>query len=418
MLIPTPRFYFFLALGMVVAALGALSPGLEYILIPYDLGLFIVFLASGLVARRWDGLAVTRETDPVLSVRTTNKVKLTIESDSPVAMRVKVRDEAPLGCDVAENEFEVNLLPDRAAEVSYTITPFDRGEHQFRGTFVRYMAPLGLAWVQKELPTKARARVFPNVKAVKEFDLLMQRGHLSLIGIRKSRLRGLGQEFESLRDYNDDDFRIIDWKASGRRGKLVVRNYETEKNQGVIVCIDLGRHMLAEVAAERQGDQIGLLLFNDTVKKYVPPKRGRAHVAAIVDALFDAQAEPVQSNYGAAFGYLSAHWSRRSLMMVFSDAENEDQAADLSSALASVRRKHKLIVVRVADPRLRDLKNLAMEMPRDLHARAAALWYLGDRRKAEYVMSAAHIQSLESEPAELAASLVGAYLKVKALAQI
>ncbi|MES1227102.1 MAG: hypothetical protein ABUL72_00435, partial [Armatimonadota bacterium] len=118
------------------------------------------------------------------------------------------------------------------------------------------------------------------------------------------------------------------------------------------------------------------------------------------------------------FSYLTSRWKRRSLCVLFSDAENEDQAMDLVQALAHVRRQHRLVVVRVSDPALRELRHQPMEAPRDLYARSAALWYLGDRHKAEAVLTGARIDSLESEPKDLAATLVGAYLRIKSLAQI
>ena len=94
---------------------------------------------------------------------------------------------------------------------------------------------------------------------------------------------------------------VKDWKASARRNKLVVKNFEQEKNQAVIICVDVGRHMLAEVegvrkldycldsslmlmhAAERSGDQVGLLVFNDVIKRYIVPKKGRHQIAAILE---------------------------------------------------------------------------------------------------------------------------------------
>ncbi|MES1228444.1 MAG: DUF58 domain-containing protein, partial [Armatimonadota bacterium] len=281
MLIPTTRLWFLLGAGVVLAFAGLFVPGLERLVLVYDLALGLLFLATGLLGRKWDLLTVSRHTEPVLSVRHNNKVDLTIETSGSHGMRVKLKEDVPESVTCDQNEFNLWVEPGRTTEIHYTITPFERGESRFGDTWVRYMAPLGLCWVQKRLPTGAAARVYPNVAAVKEFDLLLNRGHLSLIGVRRSRLKGLGQEFESLRDYNDDDYRTVDWKASARRGKLVVRNFETERNQAVIICVDLGRHMMAEVngvtkldhvldstlmlmhAAERQGDQVGLLLFND-----------------------------------------------------------------------------------------------------------------------------------------------------------
>jgi len=436
MLVPTKRLWFLLALGIPLALGGIVVPGLERIVLAYDVGLGVLFLITGLLTKRLDVVTVTRRIDPVLSVRQPNRVELWVENASESPLEVMLRDEAPSSMLCDRSEFHATLRPGDAESFAYTITPTERGQAEFGDTWLRTLAPLGLCWAQVRLPNPGVARVYPNVAAVKEFELLQNRGHLSLIGMRRSKIKGLGQEFESLRDYNDDDYRTVDWKASARRGKLVVRNYETERNQAVVICIDLGRHMMAEVdgvtkldhvldsvlmlihAAERQGDQVGLLLFNDQIKKYIAPRKGRAHTALLVDALFDARAEPVQPDYTAAYSYLTSRWKRRSLCVLFSDAENEDQATDLVSALGPVRRQHKLIVVRVSDPALRELRSLPMTTQKAMFARTAGLWYLLDRWKAEVVLNAARITSLESEPKDLAVTLVQAYVKVKERALI
>ncbi len=417
-----------------MAALGILIPGFEYLLIPYNLALLILFLVTGNLAKRWDPLSVRRQTDHLLSARVPNQVRLIIENMTTQSLVVKLRDDPPdTTTATTPNSFDLVLAPEEKVTRQYTIVPLERGSQPFEGTFVRFLAPLGLCWVQKQLANREEVRVYPNVQALKEFELLKQKGHLALMGIRKSRIKGLGQEFESLRDYHEDDFRKIDWKASARRNRLVVRNYEQEKNQAVVICVDVGRHLLAEVegtskidhildaslmllhAAERAGDQTGLLLFNDVVKRYIAPKRGKAQVAAILNTIHDTRAEPVQPDYIGAFAYLGTRWKRRSLMIVFSDAENEDQARELLAALGHLAKRHLLLLVRVSDPRLSELTNLPIESRADLSRRASALWYKADRRKAEAVLRSGGFQTLDSEPSELSSKLVGAYLRVKEL---
>lgn len=433
---PTPRFWWLVAGGILVAIGGAGIPGFEVLLIPYNIALLAVLLVTARVARSWDVLRVHRRSDPILSARVPNTVRLTVENIGPLPMSFQLRDDPPAGCTSTQREFRAVVQPERPAEFSYQITPYERGDYSFPGSFLRILAPLGLAWVQVPVENEARARVYPNVLALREFDLLRQKGHLNLMGVRKSRIKGLGQEFESLRDYNDDDFRTIDWKASARRNRLVVRNFEQEKNQAVIICVDVGRHMLSEVAgvrkldyaldsalmlmhaAERAGDQVGLLMFNDIIKRYIVPKRGRHQVAAILDSIFNAQAEPVQPNYQAAFSYLAARWKRRSLIVIFTDAENEDQAAEIVAALGPIYRRHLVMIVRVSDPRMKELTQGEVDEPDDLYSRAAAVWYVADRRKAEGKLVAAGLQSIDSEPQELSAALVSAYIRVKELSLI
>jgi len=435
-IIPTKRFWAFVAMGIPIAMLGAVIPGAHWWLVPYNLGLLVIFFVTGRLALKSDQLKVTRKSQSILSVRVPNAVRLTVENLTVDRLRFQLRDEPPTHATATNHEFDVTLEPERVREFDYTITPYERGDGSFGDTWLRIMAPLGLAWAQKLLPTGQAARVYPNVQAVKEYELLKQKGHLSLMGVRKSRIKGLGQEFESLREYNEDDYRMIDWKASARRNKLVVKNFEQEKNQAVIICVDVGRHMLSEVAgvrkldycldsslmlmhaAERAGDQVGLLVFNDVIKRYIVPKKGRHQIAAILDTIHAVQAEPVQPNYQAAFAYLSSRWKRRSLIVVFSDAENEDQANELVASLSHLNRRHLLMVVRVGDPRMRELTQKAVSRPEDLYDRASALWYVADRRKAEIRLRAAGFQTIEAEPEELSAALVRAYLRVKELSLI
>ncbi len=420
-----------LACGLVPAFAGLAVSGLERLVLPYDLALLVLFFVSGRVASKWAPVRIDRRMDPVLSVRVQNVVTVDVESDAPVSLRLRVRDEAPESFQAVDNEFELTIEPGDLKTHAYRVKPSERGEDTFRGTYVRYAAPLGLATVEKWLDTAQPVRVYPNVRQIRDFELLKQKGRLREVGLRRARIRGLGTDFESLREYNDDDFRFVDWKSTARRGKLVVRNYEQERNQAVIVVLDLGRHMLGEIdgvtkldhaldaalmllhAAERAGDMVGLYAFNDAVRGYVAPKRGRAQVAAILSAAHDLVAEPVQPHYGKAFSYLGSKWKRRSLVVFFTDAENDDQARELVSALDHVQRHHLLMVVRVRDPRLKELLALRTTDSRTLALRASATWYQADRQEAETILATAGFHTVESEPQDLAATLVTAYLRVK-----
>lgn len=429
--IPTTRFWILLAAGVPIAFIGAIIPGFESFVLPYNIVLLFALFSSWAVARRWNLLSVERKSAPILSVGAPNPVRLEIENLSDMNVSLMVRDAPPLDSIATNHDFKVQIKSGKLASLNYVIVPQHRGADSFRGTYVRWLAPLGLTWVEKFIANEQRAPIYPNVRALSEFDMLKQKGHLSLIGVRRSRVKGIGTEFESLREYNDDDYRTIDWKSTARLGKLVVRNYEVERNQGVIVCLDAGRHMLGQVAgrrkldyaldaalmllhtAEKMGDQVGLLTFSDTVGRYIAPKKGRKQVSAILDTIHGMHAEPVQPDYMRAFSYLSSKWKRRSLVVLFTDTENEDQAADLSIALSNLRKRHLVMVVRVSDPRLREVMSEEIKEPLNLYRRAAAHWYFRDRRRAEERLALSGIHGIEAEPQDLSSALVSAYLRVK-----
>jgi uncharacterized protein (DUF58 family) len=200
-------------------------------------------------------------------------------------------------------------MPAQPARVVYHLTPRYRGEARFEDVFLRVEGRLRLTTRDYRLPARESVPVYPNLLQLREYDLLRHRGRLQMMGFRQLRLRGQGAEFESLREYTpDDEFRRIDWKATARRGKPIVRDYQTERSQNVLLLLDAGRTMLAEVEGRRKfdavlnaalmlayvavqmDDKVGALVFADEVDLFSPPQRGKAQVGKLVDALHDARA--------------------------------------------------------------------------------------------------------------------------------
>jgi uncharacterized protein (DUF58 family) len=430
-MVPTKRFWLLVALGIPIAAVAG-AIGSPLIAVVYDIVLLGALAGSYFLAPSTAGIRLRRRYDPVLSVRAANKIVLQIENDGLQPVSGVFRDEPPPFFEASQKEFPVVLEPGRMKEVSYSLTPFERGTDSFRGSFMRLDCPLGLTHRDVFLPTEEEVRVYPNILALREFDLLKQQGRLKEIGIRRARARGLGTEFESLREYGEgDDYRKIDWKASARKGKFVVRQFEQERNQVVLICIDTGRHMLSEVngvtkldhvldallmlthAAAVASDMVGLLVYSDTVKRYIPPRKGRHQVGMIIEAIHDLVAEPVESDPIAAFSYLGQRWNRRSLLVEFTDYADPDEARTLLTAFVPMTRRHLSVLVRVQDPRLDEILQAPVTDLDSMYLRTAATLLTDERVSAKALVSAAGIHSLESEPQFLAADLVNFYLMVK-----
>ena len=428
---PTARFWWLAAAGVPLAAVAA-GLGAPLAAVAYDVGLVAVAVASARLGPDPKRLRITRRRDPVLSVRRANRVTLVVENEGDAAIAARLRDEPPPHWTASEREFDVALRPGALAERSYSVVPPERGSDAFRATFVRVRCPMGLVERQVRLDTREEVRVYPDVLALKEFGLLRQTGRLREMGIRRSRQRGQGTEFESLRHYTEgDDFRSMDWKATARRGEPIVRRHEAERNQAVIVVLDLGRAMLAEAegvvkldraldallmlaqAAALAGDQIGLLAYDDKVRLWVPPAKGRAQVGLLIRAASDLQASPAASDPVGAFASLSAKWKRRALVVVFSDADDAEAAGPLAAALGPLSRRHRVLLCRVADPKLAAARKTPLELPDGMYLRAAAALLDDDRRTAGGVLSGAGVRVLEADPEELAAALVGAYLDAR-----
>ena len=431
-MIPSRRTLWLLALGIPIAALGS-QIGVAYFGLVFDVVVLAAAWISTRLAADASHLRLTRRYDPVLSVRADNRIEISVENDGDERITGLLRDEAPGQFEASRREFRLDLDAGRHQEFTYIVKPRERGSEEFAGAWIRLDCPFGLAYRDVYLPAEETVRVYPNLLALKEFNLLNQQGRLREIGIRQTRKRGIGMEFESLRDYGEgDDFRKIDHKASARRGKLVVRQYETERNQAVLLVIDIGRHMLAEVngvrkldhvldsllmlanAAAIAGDNIGLLVYAENVRRYIPPRKGRAQVGMIIEALHDLIAEPVESDPVGAYAYLASRWKRRSLLVAFTDYEDPDRARELLAAFTPLARRHITVIARVTDPRWHDIATQPVKDVKSMYQRTAATILTEDRRAATHIIGNAGIYNLEAEPQDLAAKLVTFYMDVKA----
>ena len=431
-MIPSRRTLGLLALGIPIAAVTA-QMGIVYFGLAFDVVVLVAAWITTRLAPSVSSLRLTRKFDPVLSVRADNRIELTLENDGDEGITGLLRDEAPNRFTASRREFRVNVEAGRQQEFSYTVKPHERGSEEFSGAWLRLDCPFGLAYRDVYIPAEETVRVYPNLLALKEFNLLNQQGRLREIGIRQTRKRGIGMEFESLREHAEgDDFRKIDHKASARRGKLVVRQYETERNQAVILVIDIGRHMLAEVdgvrkldhvldsllmlanAAAIAGDNIGLLVYAENVRRYIPPRKGRTQVGIIIEALHDLIAEPVESDPVGAYAYLASRWKRRSLLVAFTDYEDPDRARELLAAFSPLARRHITVIARVSDPRWHDISTQSVRDVKSMYQRTAATILTEDRRAATHIIGNSGIYNLEAEPQELAAKLVTFYMDVKA----
>lgn len=430
-MVPTKRLIALVLGGIPIVAI-ATWVGMPWFFFVYNgLLLFLVFMTF-FFGPNLRYLRLRRSMDTVLSVRSRNKVKLEIENEGGFHLSGSIRDEAPGSFEAEGNEGPLSLGPGAVNELNYVMTPPERGREEFQGTFLRLDCPLGLVQKQAELNTIEPVRVYPNVQAVKDFNLLNQQGKLREAGLRRAKIRGVGTEFESLRDYSEgDDYRKLDWKASARRGKLIVREYEVERNQAVMICVDCGRTMMAEIDGIRKldhvldsvllviqsaisaGDNVGFLAYGADIINYIPPHKGQKQLGRILTAMFGLDATPVYSDAQRAFSYLSQYNKKRSLIINFTAVDHPDQAKEVVAAFGPTARHNIALLANVADPKMKNVMSKPFEQIEDVFLSASALYLMTERRQAATILTSAKINLLEAEPEELSVRLLNYYLDVK-----
>lgn len=431
-MILTHRAWLLLGLGGLVALLGAARPDLLGLVLLMDMLAVLAIAVDAFTLPRTDAFQVQRRHERVLSLGASNRVELILHHTLSVPHRARLRDEPPPLCDYDQREFATVLLPNQPIQVAYHLTPRYRGEARFEDVFLRVEGRFRLTARDYRLPAREVAPVYPNLLQMREYDLLRHRGRLRQIGFRQLRLRGQGSEFDALREYTpDDEFRHIDWKATARRGKPIVRDYRAERSQNVILMLDAGRTMLAEVegmrkfdavlntalmlayVATQMDDKVGALVFADEIDLFSPPQRGKTQVSKLVETLHNAQPRMVESDYLYAATYLGKRWRKRSLIAIFTDLIDPDASRMLLHAVGALRKQHLCVAITVADPRLHTLSQQTPREPADLYRRAVAAQTLSDRLAAMRTLERMGVHCIDADPDTLVANLVNYYMQVK-----
>lgn len=375
-----------------------------------------------------------REPKPVTGLGAAEEFAVVLrrrDEGSPAPFRA--RDELAEGLDRARDE-ETGVLPGSGRVVVTTAAqPSRRGRLRLGALHVRFLGPMGLAERQVRFDVPSDLRVLPRYAEGSAAARVLRRGLRLEMGLRRARRRGEGTSFESLREHSPgEDIRRIDWKASARHSKLIQRHYEMERSQCLVLLVDCGRAMTAEVggttrldhvldavvllaqAAALRDDRIGVLAFSDRIERFVPPAKGRAAVERIVDALFDLEARLVEPDYERAFAYLSSRHRRRSLLVLFTDVMSREASRIVGDEMRRAARRHVPLAVTLRDT---DLDALVRGVPAGASAayeQAAAEELLLERDAALARMRRDGVQVLDSEPRAVAVAAVDRYLEIKA----
>jgi uncharacterized protein (DUF58 family) len=379
------------------------------------------------------GVRIVREFSGRFAVGGETEVRVKVLNNTPRPLAIVLKDEYPpemtlLGL----REASMRVEGQTSAALHYELTPPRRGRFEFGQTAVRYLSRLGLVWCQARVNEPLAVKVYPNMRRVREAELKALGARSLVASHRRTSWRGEGREFESLRDYvRGDELRHVSWTATARRGKLVTRQYQIERDQTILIALDAGRLMTARIeretkldsavhatlalmsAAARGGDNAGLLVFGRRVKTYLPPKRGVEHMDAALEALHAIEPEMIEPSYARAFQFIAANCKRRALVVVLTDLVDEEGSRELLTSLKLLRPRHLPLVVTIGD---RDLKAVVREEPattRDLFTQSVAEEIIYQREAALRLVESQGGLALDVNAAALAPSLLETYLRVK-----
>ncbi len=431
-MIPSGRLWITLCLLTLPTLVAGFVPGIRALVLLLDFSLLAFALVDYAIARRAK-IKVARHVPPRLSVGVANKIELDLINTSGRPWHLRIKDDVPEEFRAEPDELALKVSASSRARLAYRVVPVKRGKFSFGPVHVRVRGPAGLMWHERSLGIGESVAVFPDLRGASR--LLLSDAALDLVnlGLRQLRRDGRGSEFARLRDYaQGDSVREVDWKATARRTRPVTRVFESERSQTLLIGVDAGRSMAARVdgltkldhavnaalflsfVAIKNGDRVGLVVFADGVKSYLQPNSGRTQYRKIVDALYSARPHLTYVDYLALFKELNVRLLRRSLLCVFTDFIDEDQASTMVDPMRRLAKRHVPLCLSVKDTALASLLSTQPPEAETAYQHAVASELLLEREAMKRKIGQGGVQMIDVNPDELSLAAVNKYLEIKA----
>ncbi len=376
---------------------------------------------------------VERHVGRIASLGKPQRVELRVSNRGRRAFLVHMRDDCPDPFTARPPQFSF-LLPARSRrETYYQLRAGRRGAFVLECVYLQVRSRWGFWKRLIERPCRSIVHVYPDMKQLAEYAVLARTNRLSLLGVRRSRKVGQDHDFERLRDYSpDDNYKHIDWRATARRNKLTVKQFQTSQSQRIVFLLDCGRMMNNEASglslldhalnamlmlayvALQQGDSVGLISFSDRIHTFVPPRGGMDQMNRLLHASFDRFPQLVESRYDLAFLHLATHCRKRSLVVLISNVIDEVNSLQIQQYLTLQTRRHLPLGILLRDRQLFDAAATSNLQGNDLYRAAAAAQILNWRHQVLTDLEHQGVLVLDVFPEDMTAPLVNQYLNIKA----
>lgn len=427
--VPTRR----LALAVAAAAplwlLPAFAPSLHPAIGAVVVIVLLVAIDIGTIPAQSD-VRIERDMPTSVGLGETSHGTHRLRARTRRRLRAAVIDRLAPGLEIVESH-QPTVEGGEAASFPFTFRGTARGSHRLKPLAVVFTGSFGLMRRIHRFDPPGTVVVAPSLAGIRHYRLLAMQRRLRTAGIRTIRRRGESTAFDRLRPYaRGDDPRHIDWKATARHRELITREYSIEQGQTVILMVDAGRLMtqlvaegsprfeyalqsalvLADIAAGA-GDNVGLLVFDDVIRAWVAPTRGRAAVRAIRDALIPVMPSLVEPDYAGAFRFLATKQRKRAMLLVFSDLVDPRGSNAFLANLARASHRHLPVVVALRNDELIAVADGAP--PADPWQRAAAEELLAEREVALGSLRRSGAAVLDVSPTRMTAPVINRYLEMK-----
>jgi uncharacterized protein (DUF58 family) len=375
----------------------------------------------------------TRNAHKIWSLADENEVTLYVKNKSPFALHITVIDELPFQLQRRDFEMQLTLQTDEDKNLSYPVVPLSRGEYVFGNAnmYVRTTI-LGLLERRVILAAPETVAVYPSLMQMKKFELKAFARISTLDGIKKQRRIGHSYEFEQIKNYvRGDDYRSINWKATGRRNDLMVNQYEDERSQQVYCIIDKSRAMrmpfaglslmdyaintclvVANIVLKKY-DRIGLITFSDKLGTAIKADRKANQLNLLLNALYTEKERVLEANFELAYQATRNIISGRSLILFYTNFESMYALERALPLLRRINQQHLLVVVFFKNTEIEAFTQRDATTVAEIYEQTIAQKLLVEKQQMVQKLRQYGIQAVLTAPEDLSLNTVNKYLELK-----
>ena len=386
--------------------------------------LLIYSIKNGVKAERW--------LPDRFSMGDDNKVILLFQNHYHFPVNISVIDELPAQFQERKWLRKLRMETKGKSMLEYKLRPVTRGEYVFHDINVYVQAPLGLVKRRYIFPAQHTVKVYPSFVQMRRYQLLAVSNRLQEAGVKKIRRIGHSLEFEQIKDYvRGDDYRTINWKATARKGNLMVNSFTDERSQQVYCLINKGRVMkmpfdnltlldhainaslvLSNVALIRQ-DKAGLITFEKEIDTFLPADKKPTQMNLILESLYRQQTTFLEPDFEKLFSVIRNRITNRSLLILFTNFESLESLNRALPALKRMAHYHLLLLVFFENSELKSITSKQATTLEGIYIKTIAEKFAYEKRQMVKELHKNGILSILTTPANLTVNTINRYLELK-----
>lgn len=425
------RQFFIIYGGIVVLfvssfSLSLLFPVAQTLLV---LAIIITIVDISLLFGKNTRIKCRRQLPKVFSLGDANTVTLIIRNASPQKLSLTIIDELPFQFQNRDFEILTSLEAGEKHNVSYQLTPVQRGEYTFGCINIYIASFIGMVQRRVRLTKETKIPVYPSILQMKRFEL---KAVAQQKGIKNIRRIGHSYEFEQIKNYvRGDDYRSINWKASSRRSELMVNQYEDERAQQVYCIIDKSRSMklpfhgmslmdyaintslvISNIVLQKY-DKAGLFTFSNKIGATIKADRKVGQLNKILLSLYREKERQLEPNYELLYHVVRKLINGRSLLLLYTNFESMYALDRVLPILRRINQFHLLVVIFFENTEIGEFVHQDAKNTKEIYYQTVGRKFLSEKNKMKQKLSQYGIQTILTAPEELSVNAVNKYLELK-----